>query len=300
MITIALGALGSQDGIVKLLVARYSVWQLILFRSLFAAVFISAILWAVRAPSPLRARHLGGQYLRGTMLFFAFTCYYLAIASMPLLDAVGIFYSSPLIATAISTLYLKERAGARRWGAVALGFAGAFIMIRLGFGVFQTGALFALGAAIAYAAAVNYTNRLGRTESGVSMAYYTNLIYVAFAGLGIALLEMSSELVSSGKGALIRGWLDPTWTDLGWLALAGAAIALGLVCIAQAYRSAPVSLVSPFEYNALLWAGLVGYVGFAEIPDGYTVAGAVIISVAGLYLIRLETQRRSPREGPGR
>ena len=289
LITLALGILSSQDGIVKLLSGEYSVWQLILLRSLFAAVFLSVVLGMLRAPSPLRATRLGGQYVRGALLFIAFTGYYIAIATMPLLDAVALFYTAPLIATTMSSILLRERPDIRRWGAIAAGFVGAVIMNRPGSGVLESGAVFALGAAVTYAAAVTYTNRLGRTETGISMGYYTNLSYVAFAGVGLLALEIAGPV--AGAGPLMRGWAPPSWIDLGWLAIAGAGIALGFVCIAQAYRSAPVSVVTPFEYTALLWGGVIGYDAFDEIPGPHTLVGAVVIAAAGLYLVRLEALR---------
>ena len=284
------GALTSQDAIMKLLSGHHSVWALIFLRSCVSLLVLRLAVAIAKQGSPLEVRRLGGQYLRGVLLFLTFTCYYAAISAMPLLEVTAIFYLAPVLATGLSALILKERVGPRLWIAVAIGFAGAVVMVRPGGDMFQGAAWLALAAACAYALAIILTRHLGSTESSVSMSYYSLLVYLAFTGVGVTCIEL---LAPSGAQQLnlTRGWTDPGLAELGLLALAGAAVALGTVCLAQAYRMAVVAVNVPFEYSAFIWAGALGYLFWGDVPSSHTLLGASLVVGAGLYVLRHEAAR---------
>jgi len=86
-------------------------------------------------------------------------------------------------------------------------------------------------------------------------------------------------------------WKTPTPTDFGLFALAGLFGSVGILCLTKAFRLAPAAVVSPFEYTALIWATLLGFVLWGELPDAVTVTGALIVATSGLYIIYRETRK---------
>ena len=167
---------------------------------------------------------------------------------MPILDLVTIFFSAPLIAVALSAIFLKESVTARHWTAVFVGFIGALVMIRPdSHGLDQGIALVAFGAAVLYAGSIVITRVLGETQSGVTTGYYTMIMYAALAGLGLAAMQAITPMMSASPGD-IPNWVMPSITDLTLLLVAGAAVCAGFLLLAHAYRLAPVSFLAPWEY----------------------------------------------------
>src|SRR5690606_20027270 len=163
-----------------------------------------------------------------TALFFT------AVWLMPLADATAIAFTGTLFVTALSVPLLGEKVGPRRWAAVAVGFLGALVILRPGFGVFGAGALFALGAAFCYALVGISTRWLARTESTPALAFYYVLFGLLISGLGLPF-----------------GWVTPTLPDLGLFLLLGLFGGTGTLLLSEAFRHAPVAVVVPFEYSAL-------------------------------------------------
>ena len=84
-------------------------------------------------------------------------------------------------------------------------------------------------------------------------------------------------------------WVSPSLSDLGLFALAGIFGSSGVLCVTHAFRLAPAATISPFEYTALIWATLLGFLLWGELPDTYTLVGAVFVISSGLYIIYRET-----------
>ena len=282
-----LALLTGQDVVMKNLSnAGYSVFQLLFLRTMFTLLFLQGALVLLRAPNPRRTYRLGAQLLRGVFLFTALTCYYIALSVMSLLDVVAIFFAAPLIATLLSAWLLRESVGTRRWLAISVGFLGALVMVRPGEDTVQLASLIAVAAAIFYASAVVLTRYLGSTDSAATTSYYTVLTYLCLSALGTVAVE-GVDVVQGGAFAslsLVRPWLDPSWSELGWLTAAGAAVAGGFFCLSQAYRFAPVSVLAPFEFVALVWAGIVGFWAWGEVPTSQSLLGAVLIVASGVYV----------------
>ena len=129
------------------------------------------------------------------------------------------------------------------------------------------------------------TRRLAETETTSSIVFYFSLI-CALAGLATWPL----------------GWLLPTWSELVALVTVGLCGGLAHIVLTESYRLAPASVVAPFDYTAMVWAFLLGYFFFNELPTVYVFVGAGIIAAAGLFIIwrerRLGLQRMRAAEGP--
>ena len=283
-----LGVLIGQDVIMKHLGQRMSVLELMFLRGVFSLVTLACLLPFLDSPKPMQSRRKILQVVRGSIQFLSFCCYYLALGRMPLADLVTIFFSAPLIAVVISAVFLRETVTPGKWIAVATGFCGALIMLRPS-GIADNGSIaaFAMGAAILYASSIVITRVLGGTERAVTTGSYTLLMYALLAGMGVSLVEALPELSGQVLGAEIAGgWVQPLLSELGLLFIAGAAVCIGFLMLAHAYRIAPVSVLAPWEYSALLWGGVYGFLFWHEIPDTATVLGATMIVISGIYVAR--------------
>jgi S-adenosylmethionine uptake transporter len=165
-------------------------------------------------------------------------------------------------------------------------------MLRPGETIVDAAALLVLGSAFAYALGMVITRRLGVVSSGVSMAFSANFLnLVASGAIGLALGHGSMDAGSHPSlSFLLRAWSVPGWADLGLMALCGLIAGIGFYCLTQAYRVGRASMVAPFEYVALPWAALWGWVAWGELPDLITVGGVVLIVGSGLYVLRRERE----------
>jgi drug/metabolite transporter (DMT)-like permease len=237
--------------------ARYSVNALFLLPVAFARGGRGALL-PRRSPLHLLCAALPSVV---TALLFV------GLGRMPLASASALLFVNPLLTVALSALFLGERVGARRWGAVALGFAGALVVLRPGSEVFSWASLAPLGAALCFS-----TNAiLNRRLAGEALPLATTLHY-AIAGSAV-LLPWSA----------VGSWrpLDPA--AVGWLAL-GAVVGSGcLWLVTTAYERAQASALAPFHFAELAAATAVGWIVFGEVPDGPAFAGIALILAAGLF-----------------
>ena len=282
---VGLGALATQDVLFKVMSGGYSVFEILFLRGCFTLLVLRSVLLLLRYPNPLRTGRLGAQYLRGGLLCTSLTCYCLALSAMPLLDAVAVFFAAPLIATSLSPWLLRERVSLGQWGAVTAGFLGMVLMVGPGAGTtFQAGAVFALLAAVFYAGSNIASRSLGRTDRAATTAYYTVFMYIVVSAIGVVAIEVAGVEVSAGEVVIARAWRDPAWSDLGMLAASGFAVALGFFCLANAYRHATIPVLAPFEFTSLIWAGLLGYLIWDEVPGRMTLLGALLIVASGWYV----------------
>ena len=228
------------------------------------------------------------------MLFFV------ALAAMPLAEAVAISFVSPLLITALSVLLLSEKVGPRRWLAVGFGLLGVIVILRPGTEAFRPVAILPLLGAVAYAMVNILTRRLGGTESAVTLAFYIQITFVvvsAAMGLGVG----DGRYAGTGDASLdflLRAWMWPEPGDWPVLAMLGIAAAIGSLLVAQGYRLCEAALAAPFEYTAMPLAVFWGVVVFGDWPDAVSWTGIALILAGGLYLIWRETRRGVAPEGP--
>ena len=146
---------------------------------------------------------------------------------------------------------------------------------------------------LAYALGALLTRRMSATETGSSMAFHTTAFYAVASGIfGLALGDGALAGAAHPSAAfLLRAWVLPGLVDLGLMAFLGLIAAFGFYALTQAYRVSPPTIVAPFEFTALVWAVLWGFVFWGEIPDIFVVTGIVIVVASGLYVIHRETVR---------
>jgi drug/metabolite transporter (DMT)-like permease len=269
---IGIAAFAVMDATIKWLTADFPVTQVVALRSWFGLPLLCLLahfeggLRALKTRRPLV--HVG-RYALVLVLSFSF---FWALSQMKLVDAVAITFAVPILIAALSMPLLKEPVGWHRWAAIGAGFCGVLIILRPGMGVFQWAALVVLGSAVVYALLMITTRAFKSTESTAALMLYPQL-GISLTGIVIAPLF----------------WVTPGPVDLGLFALAGLFGSIGVMCLTHAFRLAPVATVSPFEYSALIWATLLGFLLWRELPDTPTLVGAGIVIASGLYIIYRET-----------
>jgi len=250
------------------------VWGRLLFHCLIAVPFVIAS----HGVGGLRPANPGIQIFRGGLLSVATIFLFGALAQIPMADAIALAFVAPLVVTALSPLLLGEYVGPRRWVAVAVGFAGALIVIRPGAGAMEWAALLALGSGVIYGFYLIVTRRIAGTAPPAVTLVYTALVGVVVTSAMLPFL-----------------WVSPTSAAWAWMALAGAASALAHFCLIRAYHYAEASLIAPLTYGEIVMATLLGYIVFGDFPDTVTWLGVGVIAMTGLYVSMRGRQDKADR-----
>lgn len=282
------------DAMVKYLAARgYSTWQLVFCRSLFSFVVILPLVGAQGGRRALVTQRPLDHLFRGAVGMAALWCWFYAYRNIPLADAYALSFSAPLFMTALSVPMLGEPVGRHRWSAVLVGLVGVLIMVQPGGGVFDVSTLVVLLSAFLYALAIILLRGLGATETTLGTVFYFTLFCTLVSALSLPL----------------TGRLPQSAGDAGLLVAIGLLGGVAQLLLTEAYRSAPVALVAPFDYSAMLWAVLLGMAVFGERPGWPVLSGAAVVIASGLYILHRESARggglRRPAEpapvgAPGR
>ncbi len=272
------------DVMSKLLTDRIQPVEIAFWRFLFQGVILLAVTVALTGALPRRALApglaLGGITSAATLVFLisAFTV-------MPIATAISIFFVEPLILTLLSAWILGEKTGWRRYLAVAVGLAGAVVVIRPSWSTFGVYAILPLGAALAFALNMILIRRLAPRLSGLEiqcgMSFYATLILGAGLTVGAGLGWFSWAALAAHPGI----W--PYFTLMG--ALSG----ISFLMIAEAFRRVPASVLAPFQYLEIIGATLMGYLVFGEFPDRLTWLGAAIILASGFYVFHRERRQQA-------
>jgi drug/metabolite transporter (DMT)-like permease len=260
------------------------VGQMVFFRSAFAVLPV-LVIYAVRRElmSAVRTKRPLGQLGRGTLSTFGMFTNFGALTRLPLADVTAISFASPLITVALAALILKERVRVYRWSAVAIGFVGVIVMLipqfdvghyaKIGAAVAAVGAVLAVASAVCNAATIIQTRRLTQSETTPCIVFYFSLICAI-----------------AGAVTLPFAWHSPTTAELAELIALGFLGGIAHIFLTESYRYAAASVVAPFDYTAMLWALLLGWWMFDELPQPLVYVGAAIVVAAGLFVIWRERQ----------
>jgi drug/metabolite transporter (DMT)-like permease len=265
----------AMDALVKLATVRHPTGQIIFFRNLFALVPLYFFIRQAGGLGILRTQRLGQHILRSLGGIASMFCLFLAYAYMPLADAMAIATAGPIFLTALSVPLLGEHVGWRRWAAVFAGFIGILIITRPGSGVFGVAALLPLAGAFFYALAMVQIRKLSTSEPPARIVFYFTIAAVVLGG-----------------ASLPWQWVTPTPLSLVYLVGIGLVGGFAQMAMTHAFRLAPVAVVAPFDYTALVFATGFGYAIWGQIPDRFVWAGAAIVIASGLYILHRETVRR--------
>jgi drug/metabolite transporter (DMT)-like permease len=273
------------SSIVRWLGVRYPLGEVVFFRSAFAILPVVVVYaWRGELASAVRTERPLGQAGRGALSIVGMFCNFGALARLPLVEANAISFTSPLISVALAALILKERVRVYRWSAVTIGFIGVLVVLAphltaeelsatLAATAGAAGAAYGIAGSFCNAGTMIQTRRLTQSEKTASIVFYFSLI-CALAGLV----------------TLPFAWLTPTWIELSALITAGLLGGIAHILVTESYRYASASVVAPFDYTSMIWALVLGYLFFDEIPNAMIFTGSAIITAAGLFVIWRERQ----------
>jgi drug/metabolite transporter (DMT)-like permease len=232
----------------------------------------------VSRPGLMKTSRLWLQIVRSVFLLGSTVFNFIALKYLQLDQTTSIGFATPFLVALLSGPMLGEWVGWRRWAAISVGFCGVLLVARPGFGGIHPAALFSVAAVICYGFYFVTTRVLSRYDSSETTLFYSNI-------LGAVVMTPVVFFV----------WSMPQgWAVIGLMVMVGALGTLGHYLLIIAHRWAPPSVLAPFMYTQLLWVIIIGYVVFGDVPASWTLAGAAIVIVSGLYLLHRERVTGKP------
>jgi drug/metabolite transporter (DMT)-like permease len=253
--------------------------QIAFFRALFGLLVLAPV-FVRHGWEPLRTRRLGLHALRGLLNAGAMILFFIGLGLIPLAKFAALAFSAPLFVALSALAFLGERIRLRRVGALVFGYSGTLLILRPDAGALDLGSLIVLGGAVSWALAMIVMKVLARTDSSLTATLYYGVFVTPVAFL-----------------AALAAWQTPTGWQWLWLVAIGALGSLFQFCLSQALKEAEATAVMPLDFTKLIWATVIGYVVFAEVPTAWTWAGGVMIFAAATYISyrerRIEAARAS-------
>jgi drug/metabolite transporter (DMT)-like permease len=267
------------DTITKHLAATLPAAEIAWIRYATFSCLVVPVVLLVGGKGLLRAKRPGLQVLRsfgmiGSTIFFT-----MGLRSLPVAESTAIYFISPILIMALSILFLNESVGWRRWIAALVGLTGVLIVIRPGTEAFQATALLPLLGATSWAAGAIVTRKMSGSDHPLTTLAYSAVV-------GCLILSVAIPFT----------WVTPSLSEIGFALLMGLFFTIGQWFVVLAYRHGNASVIAPFSYVQLLWAGALGYLVFGAVPDGWTVVGAGVIAASGLYTAYRERVRTLQRK----
>jgi len=278
LMLLAVAVFSVMDALLKVLAEHYSPMQVAFLRGITSLPFVLTPILLRGRMERLRMVNLKLHLFRGALGVLMLGSFIFAVRESSLATTYSIFMCAPLVVAALSVPMLGETVGRHRWAAICIGLAGVLLMLRPAGGDWiSLGSLAAVVAALCYSLAVITLRVLSRTDTNESMVFWLMVMLSVGAGL----------LSISGWQPLQR----PDWPLLLGLGLSGA---LGQSLFTAAFRNAPVAVLTPLEYTALVWGVVLDFSIWQLLPGATTLLGGAIVVGAGLYLIRREALQRQP------
>jgi drug/metabolite transporter (DMT)-like permease len=279
----AVAVFSFMDGLLKLLSAYYPPMQVAALRGATSLPFTLLPVLLRGRLHHLRPRRWPMHLLRGVLSVLVLGGFIYSVRVLSLANAYAVFLSAPLIVAALSVPLLGERIDWRNWLAIFIGLAGVLTMLRpSASGLSTLGTLAALVGAIAYALSAIAVRVLTRSDTTVSVVFWT-----------VGLMTVFATIIAA------PGWVPIRHAHWTWLLALGVLAAVAQYLLTEAFRSAPPSVVTPFEYTALLWGVAIDRVVWHVLPSARVIVGGGMVILTGLYLIwhqRRHSDTESTRE----
>lgn len=264
-----------QDASIKLLVAAITVWQIMFFRSISILAACTAIGGRRLIADTVRSSIVRPMFVRSAFTLAAWLCYYNAARYLQLAELTTIYYAAPIIVTVLSVVMLGEKVPTLRWLAVLIGFAGVFVACdpaRLGLSMPM---LLVLAAALLWGIAIVLLRKTAMAERTMVQLVLNNFYFLIFSAVPALLL-----------------WQTPDWGQVLLLLSVGALGGVAQYLLFEGMKRAPVSIVAPFEYTSLVWAFVLGFAIWGDVPRREVFFGAALIFTAGLLIVGNEHFRK--------
>jgi drug/metabolite transporter (DMT)-like permease len=287
LITSGIGIASAQDAIVKSVAHSMPVYEALLIRGAVGAPILAVWLALTDGFKSFITPLFGRLVLRGFILSSAYIAFLLAIAAMPIANAVAIYFTMPFFVATLAGPFLGESVPVYRWLAMSSAFIGVLIMVRPGVGVFEPASLLALYSAFGYAVGQMMGRRYSQSVPPITMSNVQNAVYLVVAATMFFVFNGAGWELTGHKSLafLSRPAVVPTLTEFLLLSLMGALAAVASVLFTFAYKFAQSNFVAPFEYTAMIWAVFYGLVLFGDFPDAMTWVGMAVVIAAGLWMM---------------
>ena len=259
-----------QDAGIKWLSAEMAVLQVLFLRSLFGLVFLGASTTLSGESISLKVQRPWLLVLRSGINILSWILFFTSLQYLPLATAVALFFSFPLFLAIISVPLLGESVGIRRVLAIVVGFVGVLLITNPASGISMP-ALMMLGAALGWAIVASLTRILGERENTTTILFYTLFGFVLLLALPQYWL-----------------WRSPSIDEYLLIIAVAFFGVIAQYAVTKAYAIASPSLIAPFEYTALIWSAVLGYLIWGDIADALAISGALLIIGSGIYIIHRE------------
>ncbi|MGE0499500.1 MAG: DMT family transporter [Rhizobiaceae bacterium] len=271
--SVSMAGFTMSDAISKTVAETMNMGQVMLVRGVFATLFVAAIAWHRGAFANFGSVANPYVVLRAACETAATVCFLVALAHLPLATVSAVLQALPLAVTMGAALAFSEKVGWRRWLAILIGFAGVMIIVRPGFEGFSVYSLLTLVCVFFAAVRDLVTKRIPAPIPSLLVSFVTAVTVTA---CGAALIEP------------MGGWSPLTPWNVGMLAVGASMLVVGYQFIIEAMRMGDISFIAPFRYTALLWAIVLGFVVFGDVPDLAMAIGAAIVVGSGLFTLYRE------------
>ncbi len=259
------------DTIAKYLSSELSFFQITWARYFFTVFWTLPFMFFLFRKNLRWSENPKLQILRGLTLFSANICFFYSISVISMAKALTLAFVAPLVTTAISPFFLKEKVGIRRWAAVLVGFIGCLVVIRPGFLEFNLATIAAVVTGCFYGIYVVITRKLHSTDNPLLTLLLTGVVGAIIASFLVPVV-----------------WINPTLVQWSWLALMGIFACLGHILLILSLRYADASKLAPFGYFEIITNIILGYYFFSDFPDKWTFLGLIIIISSGAYIFKRE------------
>jgi drug/metabolite transporter (DMT)-like permease len=260
----------------KWLIATYPIGETLFMRTATSLVVVSLVILPVSGLQVFRTKRLHDHLFRNISQGTAQAFIIIAFSLMPLASAVAITFSAPLFSTICAMVVLKESVGPVRWGALAVGFLGVLLVSSPGVDTFQIGSLFAIANAVLFGTVAVGVRRMSATESTSTLIMLQMVFLTVFFAASLPL-----------------GWVTPvSGRDWAAMIINGLANAAGQYLWTRALHLAPASAVAPFNYFSLVWAIVLGFVVWGDVPSAALLMGSSVVVGSGMFLLWHESRKR--------
>ena len=282
-----------QDSLIKFVFEEASLYELYFGRTLTALILLLVFLKVTSQKLILKTHYPLLTTLRVICFFFGFSFFYISLTFMSLAMANALFFSSPFFISILAIIFLGEKVGIRRWLAIFVGFIGVYIVLNPDFNDFNYMKLAPVACALCYAISMTITKITSDKDN-----VYTQMSHLYFGAIGISILFF----IFTGKGQfntfsdptfqfIFREWFSNPTYAWPYIVAMGFVAAVSFYCVFSAYSVASPSVVSLFEYSLIIWAIIIGYILFNDVPTIRTFVGVALIIGAGVYIYLREKVR---------
>ncbi len=275
-----------QDSLIKYIFEESALYELYFGRTLTALILLLVFLKITSQKLVFKTHYPLLTCCRVICFFFGFSFFYISLTYMSLAMANALFFSSPFFISILAIIFLGEKVGIRRWIAIVVGFIGVYIVLNPDFENFNYMKLAPVACALCYAISMTITKITSDKDN-----VYSQMFHLYIGAIGISILFF----IFTGKGQfntfsdptfqfILREWFtNPTYA-WPYIVLMGFVAAVSFYCVFSAYSVASPSVVSLFEYSLIIWAIIIGYVLFNDVPTIRTFVGVALIIGAGVYI----------------